>query len=161
MVHAGTCKWMVCWPWAGMRQSQQHAPQGCRVICPPMARLRGCSVWVCGGVAHAATCKRMAGPGRWVSMQQPCKPSGRRVTCPPCSRGGRQSSPPRASSPQANLLACATQHGASCGVQLREGRSAGGEEAGTQANVMAKHTVGALLALVRRRRPVGGSVTRS
>ena len=40
-------------------------------------------------------------------------------------------------------------HGASCGVQLREGHRTGAEEAAAQANMMAKHTVGALLALVR------------
>ena len=56
----------------------------------------------------------------------------------PRSRGGRQSSPPRASSPQANLLACATQHGASCGVQLgraqcgRRGSGSGGKCQGRQ-----------------------------
>ena len=48
-------------------------PHGGRSTCEPTAKLRGCSVWVLGGVAHAATCKRMARPWQWASMQQPTR----------------------------------------------------------------------------------------
>ena len=83
------------------------------------------------GVAQAAT-----GHERWrwprrsastaASMQEPHAPSGRRVVWLLSSLPAL----PSEAAHRANLLACATQHGTSCGVHSLGGRSAGGSGRG-------------------------------
>lgn len=100
------------------------------------ARLRA-AIWMCGCVAHAATCKRMARPRRWANTA-----ATPRAVWPWCHalatqplRPAKLAAPSKPSSPQAWLAPHSTAQAAACTAwegAVREEAASGGTCRGRQ-----------------------------